>query len=455
MKRKCTSAVAALLASSGLALGQASSPAPSTQPVPAEVPIFAPYNLGARTAYWPVQQASASVPAEPLPAPTPAAPVNGPGCAPGSDCGTTDYWNACDWQTGARLWFSTEYLVWCIRDSQLPVIVGTAPGSLADVDELPPGAINPIFGGPAGDLDYDEHSGFRLTLGYWFDEGQSWGWDLGYFQLERKSLGFSASSPGDPLLGPVFFDPSQSRTVIIEAASPGLLTGRVDVRATERLWGIDTNVRCKTWRVFTDRTELLVGFRHIQFDEGLASSTTATIPPSLPGVGGTTFNIFDAFGVRNRFFGPQVGVSTDWYWDRWYVNFLGKLAFGDLRKELGIQGFSTITQPGLPPDVRLGGALALPTNIGHYTTDQFTVVPELTISVGCQLNSHTRAFIGYTFLFIADVIRVGDQIDAVEGRQVPLLSTFDPAFQATRPRPTFEETDFWAHGLNLGLEFRY
>ena len=52
-------------------------------------------------------------------------------------------------------------------------------------------------------------------------------------------------------------------------------------------------------------------------------------------------------------------------------------------------------------------------------------------------------------------VRPGDQIDKVDSRQIPLLSGFDPTVRATRPAVRFNERDFWAQGINFGLEIRF
>jgi hypothetical protein len=323
------------------------------------------------------------------------------------------------------------------------------------VDPLPPGAINPIFGGIGPRLDYEEHSGARLTAGFWLDPQQSCGVDVAYFQLEKNALGFSASSTGDPLLGPVYDDPVAGRQVIVVAASPNVLTGRVDVNAHERLWGLEANVRTACCTVFSDRLEVFAGFRHIQFDEGLTINTNATLLPTLPGVGGSTFNFFDSFGTHNRFYGPQVGIATEYQWNKWVLKFIGKIALGNIQQIVNITGFSTLTQPGVPTDTRVGGILALPTNIGHHTRDHFSAVPEVTLNLSYQMTPFARAFFGYNFLMVTNMVRPGNQIDGVDGRQIPLLGGFDPSVQATQPAVRFNEMDFWAQGLNFGVEFRY
>jgi hypothetical protein len=65
--------------------------------------------------------------------------------------------------------------------------------------------------------------------------------------------------------------------------------------------------------------------------------------------------------------------------------------------------------------------------------------------------------VGYNFLYVSSVIRPGDQVDRVlDITQIPNFPV--PGVQPTalgRPTVLFKETDFWAQGINLGLEIRY
>ena len=74
-----------------------------------------------------------------------------------------------------------------------------------------------------------------------------------------------------------------------------------------------------------------------------------------------------------------------------------------------------------------GGLLAQSTNIGHYSQDNFAVVPELDLNLGFQFTRHTRVVVGYDCLYWSKVARAGEQIDR-HGEREPLLpnSGFTP-----------------------------
>jgi hypothetical protein len=59
--------------------------------------------------------------------------------------------------------------------------------------------------------------------------------------------------------------------------------------------------------------------------------------------------------------------------------------------------------------------------------------------------------LGYSFLYWNDVVLAANQIDLqVNPTQLP-----GPPVGELRPLFQFQRTDFWAMGLNFGVEYRY
>jgi hypothetical protein len=133
------------------------------------------------------------------------------------------------------------------------------------------------------------------------------------------------------------------------------------------------------------------------------------------------------------------------------------VALGVTDEDIDINGTTVIAPPGRPVVVANGGLLALPSNIGRFDRNRFAVVPEVDLNVGYQITPYVRAFVGYTFLYWSNVARPGDQIDRViNPAQLPTTpvtgaQTFGPA----RPAPLLRDTDFWAQGINFGVEVRF
>jgi hypothetical protein len=109
----------------------------------------------------------------------------------------------------------------------------------------------------------------------------------------------------------------------------------------------------------------------------------------------------------------------------------------------------TTTTSGQGP----GGLFAQPTNIGHHARDRFAVVPEGKVKLGYQITNHWGATIGYSFFLLSDVARPGAQID--RSVNSGLLASPSASGGSLRPQFVFRSSDFWAQGVDIGLEFRY
>jgi hypothetical protein len=133
---------------------------------------------------------------------------------------------------------------------------------------------------------------------------------------------------------------------------------------------------------------------------------------------------------------------------------LGKLALGNMEQIVKVRGQTTISNALTGNGQYVGGLLAQRTNIGEYQRDVFAVAPELGITLGCQLTRHWQATCGYSFLYLSRVARPGQQIDLDVNPDL-LPPEYSPFAGLERPEFTFRDTDFWAQGLNVGLECRF
>jgi hypothetical protein len=159
--------------------------------------------------------------------------------------------------------------------------------------------------------------------------------------------------------------------------------------------------------------------------------------------------------TSSSFYGGQVGVEGRWQRDRLTLDGRAKLALGVTNHQLSVEGFQVVhTVPDNATTGYVGGLLALRNNIGDRERDVFSVVPEVSVTVGYYVTDRLRATLGYNFLYWSHVVRPGDQIDPVLNvNQIPNFAKFPD--NPDRPRPLFQSTDFWAHGITAGLEYRY
>ena len=82
------------------------------------------------------------------------------------------------------------------------------------------------------------------------------------------------------------------------------------------------------------------------------------------------------------------------------------------------------------------------------------MVPELDVNLGYRLNKNWRVMVGYTFLYWSNVVRPGEHISRdLNPNQLPPAE--NPLTGASRPGFAFDSVDYWAQGINAGLEYRW
>jgi hypothetical protein len=354
-----------------------------------------------------------------------------------------------------RVWASAEYLLWWFEGSRVPPLVTTSPPASGGILGAPGTTV--LFGGSR--LDEDAHSGGRFTLGFWLNECQTIGLEGEYFFLGSRSTEFTAGGNGLPgsqvIARPVVNALTGAETAQL-ISFPGALAGNIHISSSSRLEGAGAlgvaNLCCGCCY----RVDLLAGFRYLELREGIGITENVAVSPSVPTIGGSTFAVADQFDTRNRFYGGELGARAEYRRGNFFVDLLGSVALGTTHEELNIHGSTVITPPGGAPITSPGGILALSTNSGHFSRDRFGVVPEVGINLGYQVTEHMRAFVGYSFLYWNDVTRPGDAIDrTVNPTQIPSNLGSGPLSGPARPTVVFKETEFWAQGINLGLEFRF
>jgi hypothetical protein len=112
-------------------------------------------------------------------------------------------------------------------------------------------------------------------------------------------------------------------------------------------------------------------------------------------------------------------------------------------------------QPGLPNVTVPGGQFAAASNSGRATQDKFAVMPELELTLGYQFNGNIWVYVGYDILYFNKIARPGSQVDLTvdtAGDQI------DPGFTGARtsyPSRLFNDTNFWAQGLDFGVAISY
>jgi hypothetical protein len=285
--------------------------------------------------------------------------------------------------------------------------------------------------------------------------------------LERKTSPFNASSDaaGNPVLAlPNTFAGMPERFTVSQADER---SGRVAVPSTSRLWGAEANALLALSRDGSLHICALAGFRYLDLQEGLGINSFSTAlnngmptntvvflgqPVGPPG----SVLVTDQFATRNQFYGGQIGGRVDYTSGKLFGSLAVKVALGDTHEVISNTGMTTLTVPGQPNIAVNGGRLVGASNAGHFSQEAFSVVPEVEVKVGYQVTNKIKAFVGYNFLYWAEAVRPGNQIDqTVDARQVPTSVVFTPGFVGTAPTVPFRKSDYWAQGINFGLAFAF
>lgn len=411
---------------------------------------------------------------------------------PRSRSGGANCFDPCGFGARPMVYVRAQYLAWWLDGMEIPPLV------IADaVDDTFQNA-EVIYG--AEKILEDGRNGARIALGYWLDDYGQWAVEGDYSGLEVLREQFVAGaldgqipavSIGRPFINVFDADLDGDDTIdlprgpAVEEVDTSNLDGSVtvDVDSEFQTAGVrfrhglccsaacgddcdscGVGVGCGTpvglwglWgpKVGVRRIDALLGVRWAQLDEGLVVTENLAVRQTAPA---TTFLLTDQFHTSNEFVGPEFGVVWEWEHRRWSVELLSKLAIGNTRQRVDIDGNTLRDRGQATQSTAEGGLLALPSNIGTYTRDQFGVMPELGVTVGYLLTERLRFSVGYTFIYWSNVVRPGGQIDPIiDVTQVPAFEApnVPGSGPAVVPRFVFQETGLWAQGLDVGFDYRW
>ncbi len=420
--------------------------------------------------------------------------------------------------SGARgvMYVHGEYLLWWLEGMDTPALV-TRFSAINPNGGAAIGPFTTIFG--RNRTLEDERSGGRITFGLWLDDYGQWGLEGEYLALEDLEKTFVAgvrdgSAPAvGSFIGRPFFNTGVIGAVLpggrgpaVEDVDTSALDGTVtiDLRSEFQSAGIrlrhnlccregcstgcgdgvgcgggvgcgsgvgyggacpigPLNRLCTLLRKGTRHTDVLYGFRWTNLDESIRiveDLQDLTAPVSQ-------LDVIDSFATENEFMGGEIGYETDWRYRRWSLGFLTKVAIGNTRQRVDINGSTVINDVAANPPDNIGGLLAqryvltdgtVVGNIGTYERDEFSMIPEIGLTAGYNLTPRLKLTAGYTLLYWSNIVRPGDQIDLdVNANLLPRDGgpDVDTVVAGDHPRFEFRQTDLWASGVNFGAEYTW
>lgn len=333
-------------------------------------------------------------------------------------------------------WFgSAEWLLWYRRGQSFPVLAATGE------DEDP--AEVPLFGGEReGETS---ESGLRVTVGTWLDRTQCRSATVRLWGLGNEQIDFAVDGDAGLTIVRPFFDVttlpgSAEENIVVRPDTPDFLR----IGFESEVYGGDASIRQLWVRGLGARVDFLYGYQYLRLDERLAiRSRTGGFPDAQ-------LSVTDSFEVENEFHGGQIGLGAFYEEGCWTFHGLAKVGFGNLERRGTLAG-TTTTQVGADPAATTNqGLLVRDTNAGSSSDSTFAVSPELSLGLGYRMNHWMDLSIGYSFLMVTDALQTWRTLD----NQLA-VNLEDPPVDPARPARTFSYGDYWAQGINFGVNFNY
>jgi hypothetical protein len=348
-------------------------------------------------------------------------------------------------------WVRAEYLLWYAKNNSVPTLLTRGQTTTTSPGALGAEGTKFLYGGA---VDFKDRSGARISAGIPFGLDNAFAAEGSYMFLTARSVGTTLTSPGDPVLARPFFDVVNNREDSSLVTYPGVISGTVNIRSASFFQSADGNLTTLVWQENKNRVTLLAGFRYANLSENLNITEATVGDANSLQFAGVNINVADQFSTYNDFYGAQLGVRSELHFGRFDVNLLGKVAVGGAHEISQVAG-RTIANTAIPINAP-AGLLALSSNSGTFTRNAFAVLPEVGVNIGFKIAERWTLFAGYTFVYWSDVARPGDQIDRnLNPNLIPTSSTYGVPGGPARPAAGIHSTDFYAHGLNVGVTFRY
>lgn len=349
-------------------------------------------------------------------------------------------------------WFgSIELLLMFPKGDRLPPLVTTGPDDDPDTaGQLGETGTEILYGDER--VLHKLRAGGRLTLGTWIDQSccrslVGRGWYAG-----RDTDTFSTNESQQPVITRPFFNvtdgevPAQDTQIV---AFPDRATGSISVRAASEVFGADVSARQKWFSRFGGTVDLLYGYQFMRFNEDLSISSTSTSLDEDFAPVGSVLGIDDRFDAENEFHGGQFGIASRYRECGWSFHSLLKVAFGSLRRGVGLSGQTFTSIDGVNA-VDPNGLLVRSTNARIEDDYTFGWVPELDLSLGWHQYPRLDVTFGYNIIAMTDAIQVSGLIDSDLA-----VNLSDPPNGQQRPSRRAHYRTYYTQGMHFGLQYVY
>jgi len=339
-----------------------------------------------------------------------------------------------------NFWYDWEYLLWWPEAPRMPHLHlrGTVEPAFA--------ALFPQRSLGGATWNSPESSGGRFTTGFSLGESRWLGLQATYMFLGTRSL----------VQQGIDLDREDSVSGINRRPSLGVIALALSSRVSG--WEIGTVTALHQGPGLCVRA--LSGYRYFQVHEGLRLDQTRLGMDPSGTIHGAWWQTADQIDGHNRFHGGQFGLHTEIGSGPVLLEMTGKIAIGQSVGVIRRSGWSLgslPTMPGLVLPLRNQGILVPAGAAGRWQQREFAVLPEATMKFSYRFASQSRFYFGYNFLYLSEVFRPGDQVEAVADLSGIIMAI--PAGERLGPYVRGlllpERSDYWVQGLIFGLEYRY
>ncbi|QVL31778.1 BBP7 family outer membrane beta-barrel protein [Telmatocola sphagniphila] len=353
---------------------------------------------------------------------------------------------------GSCFYASAEFLAYTTKGTRVPPLVTTGPASSLGI--LGQSGVSSLVS--ASQIDPTGRTGGKIGLGVWLGADKKCAIEVAFLMLNPSNRNVGFSSDGTTVLARPFFSANAGAETAEIVAAPGISSGSIGISSTSSFNSAEINFRKKLFEDCKYNIDWVIGFRHLNLDEGITVSERVS---GLPGTANAGINggIYDSFKTNNQFNGGQIGAILECHSGRWTFGFTPKLALGVTSSTTNIEGGLTQFGPVIAPVSTPGGLLALNSNIGSHSSTNFAAVGDLGFNIGYTITQHCKVFAGYNLIYWSNVQRPGDQIDRViDETRVPILNN-QAGLTPVGGRPVYldKSSSYWAQGVTIGLVFTW
>jgi hypothetical protein len=256
----------------------------------------------------------------------------------------------------------------------------------------------------------------------------------------------------------------------VPVAFRGDFAASIEGSGTSRLLGLEFNVNHRDFIVGRTTFSEVYGLRYLKLENNQnllqllsVNDDRYIVRVDDPFAGGNptpvtaTTALAGNYSSRNQFYGLQVGARIDSDWDRFFFNAVGKFGFGAMQQQLTtkeiVSTFNVDAAGGITPGADVPFEVyPNPTDV-HENKTRLAFILEGNMNAGYHITENISLYAGYNIIVMTRIARPSGQGLPTNGSGT---ITIDQNGSAQGPALThFNETRFYAQGLNVGLEFRF